>query len=135
MNTVRDVRCPDGHYEISVFYKTEDGPPPCPCGSPRTAFWATREMQGLAAQNKVDNALAGFTPVKVDGQMMTREQMTAYKNAYADRQGIPRDSIDFAPVGNKMERVEDRRHRAVENRRRNGYDEQQFREHQRGETR
>ena len=54
-NTVRDVRCPDGHYECSVFYNTDDGPPPCveflgtpgfeptiftTCGKPRTAFSA-----------------------------------------------------------------------------------------------
>lgn len=134
--TTRDLRCvehPDEHYACSVVFNTNDGPPPCACGAEQTTFYATREMEGKAAQDKLDASLAHFGPVKYDGRWMTRQELAQIKNDYADRQGVPRDILDFTSMGNKTERAEDRRHRAVETRRRNGYDEQQFREHQRGE--
>jgi hypothetical protein len=159
-NTVRDLRCPDGHYECSVFYKLSDGPPvclgktfvwdpcvevapgviqerwvECACGKPRTPFYATREMEGKAAREHVDPTLAGFTSVKYDGEWRSRSEMDSIKNALADRRGVPRDSLDFSSVGNKDERSDFYRHRAYESRKSAGFDTQQFKEYQREQLR
>ena len=132
MNTVRDLRCPDGHYECSVFYRVADGPPECPeCHAPRVPFYATREMEGKARQDKVDAALAGFQPVLFQGERLSKEQLLERKNAYADHQGVPRDSLDFAPVGNSAERADFHRHRAWEKHKKNGFDTATLREYQR----
>jgi hypothetical protein len=138
-NTVRDLRCvdhPEEHYECSVFYKLSDGPPDCPkCGAARVPFYATREMEGKAAREHVDPTLAGFTSVKYDGEWRSRAELEAIKNAYADRQGVPRESLEFTTMGNKSERADFHRHRAYETRRSVGYDTQQFKEHQREQLR
>ena len=152
--TTRDVRCPDGHYECSVVYNTNDGPPPCPhifvervelntpvplssvtCNKPRTPFWATREMEGKDKLDKLDATLAQFGTVTVDGRKLNREELARFKADYAANQGGRPEDYDFVPVGNRKERADEHRHRAVVNRRRAGYDEQDFRRHQRGEHR
>lgn len=137
-NTVRDLRCvdhPEEHYACSVFYKLADGPPPCPCGAARVTFYATREMEGLAAREHVDPSLAGFTSVKYEGEWRSRSEMDSIKNALADRRGVPRDSLDFSSVGNKDERSDFYRHRAYESRKSAGFDTQQFKEYQREQLR
>lgn len=137
-NTVRDLRCvdhPQEHYACSVFYKLSDGPPPCPCGAARTPFYATREMEGLAAREHVDPSLAGFTSVKYEGEWRSRSELESIRNALADQRGVPRDSLDFSSVGNKGERADYHRHRAYESRKSAGFDTQQFREYQREQLR
>jgi hypothetical protein len=158
VNTVRDLRCPDGHYECSVFYNTNDGPPTCPepmhptcveatgpvfveggstlaCGKPRTTFYATREMEGRAARETVDPTLAGFTSVLYEGRRMSRAELEERKKAFADHQGVPRDSLTFSPMGNKRERADEHRHRGYVNRKRAGFDTQQTKEYQREQDR
>ena len=50
--TMRDVRCPDGHFECDVLVPREGEPEDCVCGLPRSVFYATREQQGQAAAAK-----------------------------------------------------------------------------------
>ena len=93
-----------------------------------------REMEGKARQDKVDAALAGFQPVLFQGERLSKEQLIERKNAYADHQGVPRDSIDFAPVGNNQERADFHRHRAWEKHNKNGFDTKTLREYQREQS-
>jgi hypothetical protein len=136
--TTRDVRCtakPDEHYECSSVYRVSDGPSACHCGAPRVAFWATREMEGKAHQDKLDASLAGFGSVRYEGQNISRADLDAKLTEYAAHQGVPKESLTFESVGSKGERADFHRHRAWENRRKNGFDTQQFREYQREQRR
>lgn len=135
MNTVRDLRCPDGHYEISVFYKLADAPPQCLCGKERLPFYATREMEGRTTLEHAAEQVGTFRPVKYDGVVyQDKASLDAVLHAYADRQGVPRDSYAFETLGNKAQRVEERRHRAWEKRKREGFDTQKFKDYQREQT-
>lgn len=137
--TTRDLRCvaqPQEHYECGVVYNTNDGLPACPCGAARTTFYATREMEGKTAQDKLDAAVAQFGSVEFDHRRMSREELEQRRLAYAARHNRDPATVQFeAPLTARQAnaRAEEYKHRAVVTRKKNGYDEQQYAEHRRGE--
>lgn len=136
-----DLRCtadpallpPKAHFECRVLYRRSDGPPPCPtCGAPRVVFYATREMEGAAALDRLDATLAQFGTVLLDGKRMTREEMTRFKEKYAENQGIDPKTIDFVGIDyNRKERADFYRHRSAQTHLAAGFDEKARREYQR----
>jgi hypothetical protein len=133
--TVRDVRCPNGHYACGVYFKRTDGPPPCDvCGEPQTTFYATREQEGMEVANRT--ALLGeFRSVRIGGKTFeTKEALDRYVGAYCEKQGLRRDEVYLESEGTSRQvnaRCDDLKHEAHVTRRENGYDAQQTREHQR----
>lgn len=132
MNIVKDLRCtadgtlpPAAHYEVSVFYDTEDGPPECPtCGGMRVPFWATAEMTTQARSAAVHT----FKPFEVDGgvRITSEEGALRYRQYLAATKGVPVDSIQFNSRGNVQQTTDELRHRAITKRRENGFDERTF---------
>jgi hypothetical protein len=133
--TVRDVRCPDGHYECDVLVPRNDEPEPCPeCGQARTIFYATREMQRLESSQRTHDPNT-FVTVKVgDRVCTTREELHAAKVVAAKRNGVTVDQIAVESCGSKSDkklRTDEARHEAWAMRKRDGFDDTKFRDYQR----
>lgn len=142
--TTRDLRCladpallpPKAHFECGVLYDPAQGVPPCPCGAARAPFYATRAMEGKAAQDKLDATMAQFGSVEFDHQRMSRDDLEQRRLAYAARHRLDPSQVQFeAPLTARQAnaRADEYKHRAVVTRARNGYNEQQYAEHRRGE--
>ena len=126
--TVRDVRCPVGHYEIDVYVNMPDIPR-CPeCGEERHVFYATREMSRDAVS---DSRIGVFKPVTIEGvTYSTREDFDRFKNAYARNMKVDPSQVEVVGNADHVQRGEEARHRGWETRRKNGIDDRQLREHQ-----
>jgi hypothetical protein len=130
---VRDLRCPLGHYEVSVLYNTSEELPRCthvppegaiPCNLPRTTFYATQEMTNDARAAAVHT----FKPFEVDGgvRITSEEGALRYRQSVAAQKGVPVEHIQFNSRGNVPQTVDELRHRARDIRRREGFDERTF---------
>ncbi len=126
-HTVRDTRCtasPD-HYEVGVWFRVVDGPPPCStCGAPSQTFYATREMEAAKHYESM-GGVHTFKEFEVDDgvKINSPEGLERYKQYRAARAGVSPDQVVLNSRGNVKERVEELRHRAITTRRENGFDE------------
>lgn len=128
-HTTRDLRCtaapdvlpPAAHYEVSVWYRLSDGPPPCHCGAARVPFYATREMTSAAHAATVHT----FKEFVVDGEVRitSPEGAQRYREHLAQKKGVPVESIQFNSRNNVKQTVEELKHRAITKRRESGFDE------------
>ena len=125
-----DVRCADGHYEISVIYKRDEGPSPCHCGKPREMFYATREMAGLEELQYADPAVGTFRPVKFGGDTYhDKESFDRAIDGYCERHKTDRANINIEPTPSRGARStfrDELRHTAIQERRKSGFDEQGY---------
>lgn len=126
-HTVRDTRCTANpeHYEVGVWFRRAEGPPPCPtCGAPSQTFFATREMEHAKRYASM-GGVHYFKEFEVDDGVKIRspEGLERYKEYRAQRAGVSTDQVVLNSRGNVKERVEELRHRAITTRRENGFDE------------
>lgn len=126
-HTVRDTRCTANaeHYEVGVWFKRTDGPPPCAeCGAPTQTFYATREMEA-AKQYESMGGIHYFKEFEVDDgvKITSPEGLERYKQYRASRAGVSPEQVVLNSRGNVQQRVEELRHRAITTRRENGFDE------------
>lgn len=126
-HTVRDTRCTTNpeHYEVGVWFRLEEGPPPCPtCGAATKTFYATREME-RAKQYESMGGVHYFKEFEVDDgvKINSPEGLERYKEYRAQRAGVSPDQVVLNSRGNVKQRVEELRHRAITTRRENGFDE------------
>ncbi len=132
--TVHDLRCPDGHIEINAFVENKH-PEPCWCGLSRTVFYATREQEGQAPLERAAAQVGTFRTVRLGGETLdTKEKLDRHLDRYCAMQNVSRSDIALESTGTTREmnsRHDDMKHEAIVTRRVNGYDEVQFREHQR----
>lgn len=123
---VHDLRCPDGHFEISVTYRRSDGPTPCPeCDKPRSVFYATREM---SAQDPTDYTVGGeWRRFRYNGEWMeSPEQYRKAKEHLCRVSGAKMDELEEHSVGSRAQRrahADELRHQAWEVRKREGFDD------------
>lgn len=127
-----DVKCLQGHVEPDHLYRKSEGPTSCPeCGEARTVTYLTV----AAVRDYSDPSVGTFRPIIVGGTTYhTREDLNRYLDSYSKKHNVPRDQIEFDSRGSNAERKvmrEELRHEAVVMRRKQGYDEQQFRDYQR----
>jgi hypothetical protein len=144
-HTIRDLRCladpqalpPQAHYEVGVLYRVSDGPPPCPaCGAARAPFYATREMEAAHRYASM-GGVHTFKEFTVDDnvRITSPEGLERYKADRAARAGVTPDQIVLDSRGNVKQRVEELRHRAIDTRRQNGFDERTFADYKRERNR
>lgn len=119
---VHDLRCPQGHVEISATYRVSDGPPACPtCQEPRAVFYATHDQARTAVVHV-------FKEYEIDGgvKITSPEGELRYRQEIAKKQGVSVDQVVITGRGNVGERVDELRHRAIQGRRASGMDERDF---------
>lgn len=132
-HTVRDVRCTTNpeHYDVGVWFKVADGPPPCAeCGSATQTFYATREMEAAKRYQSM-GGIHYFKEFEVDDgvKITSPEGLERYKQQRAAKLGVSPEQVVLNSRGNVKERVEELRHRAITTRRENGFDEHSWRDY------
>lgn len=128
-----DLVC-DRLHKTRVFLGSDEDLPPCSATTPEGVCGA-RTYPKDEGRDTLDPTLAQFGSVLYDGQRLTREQLEQKRKEFAAHQGVDPDTIAFVPRGNSKAIAEEHRHRAIETRRKNGFDEQQFRDYQREQRR
>lgn len=127
---VHDLRCPDGHYEVSVYFP-RGAPTPCPiCSKPRTVFYATREMAQQEVLQYADPTVAVFRPISVGGATYhTKEAYDRYLADFARKHKTTADKLGIESAGTPNQRAvrrDELRHAAWEKRKEEGFDTQRF---------
>lgn len=121
---VKDVRCPDGHYECSVLVERGGEPTPCPtCGKPRTTFFATREQEGLAAAAFAAAQVGTFRTTKLDGEVFhDQASLDRHIDSIARRHKVDRSEVQMTSTSGGNVRRDEMRHTAWEMRKADGFD-------------